>query len=226
MGVEGLVAKNPPAVPKWLFFLQVGIIVLSFGCLIAGAVNVSSFGGWARYSASSGPGGFLIFDAIFTWIIVGTMIAFERFAPQFYLRLTYVVLLPLSAIFWLSAWAWAASVASVWSGYDSSFWGGELSRYSASIAACAALGAFTWVAVVALTILYVLACFRDSSETPSQTEMGMSSKAEPAPAAAPAPAPAAATDAGAFNQQTQDYYGANPQQASPYPADNTPAQKP
>ena len=72
------------------------------------------------------------------------MIAFERFFPQFYIRLTYVVLLPITAIFWLSAWAWAASVASVFRGYNSSFWGDDLNRYSSSIAACAALGAFTW----------------------------------------------------------------------------------
>lgn len=237
-------ATGPPVLPKWLFYLRIAIIVLSLGCLIAGAVNVSAFDSWG-WSASSGPGGFLIFDAIFTWIILGTMLVFELWYHQFYLRLAYVVLLPLAAIFWLSAWAWAASVASVFRGSYNSFWGSDdLNRYSSSIAACAALGAFTWVAVIVLTIFFIIACLRDVTDTVHQTEMGMHAK--PETTSAPAPAPAAAPATG-FNQQTQDYYGAQSQphhevqpqqpvytqempspdqyqqqpQGTPYPAENT-----
>jgi hypothetical protein len=61
MAVEGLMAHGPPAQPKWLFFLTIGIIVLSFGAFIAACVNVSAYDSWG-WSASSGPGGFMIFD--------------------------------------------------------------------------------------------------------------------------------------------------------------------
>jgi len=201
-------ATGPPVLPKWLFYLRIAIIVLSLGVLIAAGVNVAAFDSWTRWSASSGPGGFLIFDVIFTWIILGTMLVFEFWYHQFYLRLAYVVLLPLAAIFWLSAWAWAASVASVFRGsYGDSFFGSDdLDRYSSSIAACAALGAFTWVAIIVLTIFYIVACLRDNNDTVHQTEMGMPSKTETTPA------PAAVPNNGAtgFNQQTQDYYSGQP----------------
>ncbi|KAK0388639.1 hypothetical protein NLU13_4882 [Sarocladium strictum] len=217
MAVEGLMAiGRPPVLPSWIFYLQIAIIVLSFGCLIAGAINVATFDGWAYYTSSSGPGGFTIFDAIFTWIVVGTMIVFGRWYHQFYIRLTYVVLLPLTAIFWLSAWAWSASVASAFRGAynDALFRSTALGRYGASIAACAALGAFTWVAIIVLTIFYIIACLRDGEDNAAnQTEMGMHTKTEtpaPATATAPAPAPAPATDVNGFNHQTQDYYGAQP----------------
>lgn len=74
------------------------------------------------------------------------MIVFELWYHKFYLRLVYVVLLPLAAIFWLSSWAWAASVASAFrGGYNGGFFQDDsLDRYGSSIAACAALGAFTW----------------------------------------------------------------------------------
>jgi hypothetical protein len=212
MAVEGLMAHGPPAQPKWLFFLTVGIIVLSFGAFIAACVNVSAYDSWG-WSASSGPGGFMIFDAIFTWIVLGTMIAFQYKFQKFYIRLTYVVLLPLCAIFWLSAWAWAASVASAFRGYDSFFRDSALDRFSRSIAACAALGAFTWVAIVVLTIFYIVACLRDDTNTAHSTEMGMGAKTEPTPTTGPVPT--AGTDGAAFNQQTQDYYGTPQTQAQP-----------
>jgi hypothetical protein len=88
------------------------------------------------------------------------MLVFEFWYHQFYLRLAYVVLLPLAAIFWLSAWAWAASVASVFRGsYGDSFFGSDdLDRYSSSIAACAALGAFTWYVMPAVAPLPTTPC--------------------------------------------------------------------
>jgi hypothetical protein len=62
MAVESLMATGPPVLPKWLFYLRIAIIVLSLGVLIAAGVNVAAFDSWTRWSASSGPGGFLIFD--------------------------------------------------------------------------------------------------------------------------------------------------------------------
>lgn len=56
----GLTAVGPVALPKWLFFLRIAILVLSLAVLIAAAYNVSLLGGY--YGASSTPAGFLIFD--------------------------------------------------------------------------------------------------------------------------------------------------------------------
>ena len=75
------------------------------------------------------------------------MLASEFFAPQLYLRLAFIGALVLDAIFWLSAWAWAASVASSWLGYYDDWGFGHdtsLNRYGSSMAAAAALGAVTW----------------------------------------------------------------------------------
>ena len=76
------------------------------------------------------------------------MLASEFFAPNLYLRLGFVAALILDAIFWLSAWAWAASVASdVLKLYDNSwhYYGGDrFHAYGASMAAGAALGAVNW----------------------------------------------------------------------------------
>lgn len=62
MAVEGLMATGPPAMPKWLLFLRIGIIVLCLGVLIAAGVNIAAFNSWSRYVSTAGPGGFLIFD--------------------------------------------------------------------------------------------------------------------------------------------------------------------
>lgn len=72
------------------------------------------------------------------------MLASEFFAPQLYFRLAFICGLILAAIFWLSAWAWAASFASDLyriygvGGYNDS------NPWAASMAAGAVLGAFTW----------------------------------------------------------------------------------
>lgn len=62
-GFNGLTAKGVPALPKWLLFLRIGIIVLSLGVLIAAAYNLSVYGGYL--AGYSGPAGFLIFDVSF-----------------------------------------------------------------------------------------------------------------------------------------------------------------
>jgi hypothetical protein len=60
-GFNGLTAKGVPALPKWLLFLRIAIIVLSLGVLIAAAYNLSLFDS-AYLAGYSGPAGFLIFD--------------------------------------------------------------------------------------------------------------------------------------------------------------------
>lgn len=74
------------------------------------------------------------------------MLVFEFFFARFYTRLVFIVLLTVLALFWLSAWAWAAS----WAGQldDLAGYIGRRSDYYqkfyASVAAAAALGAFVW----------------------------------------------------------------------------------
>jgi len=178
--VQGLTATGVPPMPKWLLFLRIGIIVLSLGVLIAAAYNISvSSGGYYYYGLTSGPAGFLIFDAIFTWLILGFMIASELFFPRLYYRLAFIVFLGLAIIFWLSAWAWAARWASFY---------GEYGRYAdiyGSITAAALFGALVWVALIVVTVFFVRASLADSegtvsasTSTPVDTELGQSIKPE------------------------------------------------
>jgi hypothetical protein len=86
-----------------------------------------------------------LLQAIFTWLILGFMLASEFFAPQLYIRIAFIGALILCAIFWLSAWAWAASVASsFYSWYDGWYGDHTFSAYGGSMAAAAAIGAVTW----------------------------------------------------------------------------------
>lgn len=152
--------------PLWLTILRGVALLLALGVLIAAAYHLSLLGSWAQYYGGSGPAGFLIFDvsylpslpnseqkqltpqkAIFTFLILGSMLAAEFFAPQLYMRLLFLGALVLAAIFWLSAWAWAAAWASdFYRVYDGSGLGraNGFDAWGASLAAGAALGAVTW----------------------------------------------------------------------------------
>ena len=71
------------------------------------------------------------------------MLAFEFAMPNLYFRIGFIGALALNIIFWLSAWAWGASIASLylgWGGFDSS----AGNKWGSSLAAASALGAFTW----------------------------------------------------------------------------------
>jgi hypothetical protein len=114
MNGKGLIAVGVPVLPFWLLIVRGAAIVLSLGVLIASAYYLSinrDFGGYVA-PIVSGPPGFLIFDVIFTWGILGTMIAFEFFLQKFYYRIVFFVLLILDVIFWLAAWAWSAERAA------------------------------------------------------------------------------------------------------------------
>jgi hypothetical protein len=73
------------------------------------------------------------------------MISFELAVHQMYIRILFMVCLILSAIFWLSAWAWAASVVSdFYNLVDGYHIGSTLTGYGASLAVATALGAINW----------------------------------------------------------------------------------
>lgn len=85
-------------------------------------------------------------QVIFTWLILGAMLASEFFLPQFYFRLAFVVFLTLDCLFWLSAWAWAARLANLVGslGHLTGSYDSARSRYYGSITAATVLGAFVW----------------------------------------------------------------------------------
>ncbi|KAF4982746.1 hypothetical protein FZEAL_1699 [Fusarium zealandicum] len=141
---QGLTATGVPPMPFWLTILRGIALLFALGTLIAAAYHISLLGGiYAAYFGGSGPAGFLIFDAVFTFLLLGPMLAAEFFAPQLYLRLLFVGALVLAAVFWLAAWAWAASwAATFYSHFDQVGYG--FGAWGASIAAGAALGAITW----------------------------------------------------------------------------------
>lgn len=185
-GAQGLTATGVPAMPLWLTILRGVIITFALGVLIAAAYNLSLFGGNSYYLSSySGPSGFMIFNAIFTWLILGLMFGAEFFAPQLYFRIAFVISLILCAIFWLSAWAWAASVAAdFYSWYDNWYSDSTFSAYGGSMAAEAAIGAVNWVLIIVLIVFFIRACIASPQSqnfpprTPAEAELAESKPAE------------------------------------------------
>ncbi|KAL6354581.1 hypothetical protein LRP88_11924 [Fusarium phalaenopsidis] len=166
---HGLTVTGVPKMPFWLTILRIVALVLSLGVLIAAAYHLSLLGGWSQYYS------------IFTFLILGGMLAAEFFAPHMYLRLLFVGALILDAIFWLSAWAWAASwTSNYYSIYNAAGFGlyAELKAWGASMLAGSVLGAFTWVVIIVIIVFFVKACMdspQDSSfspRAPSDPEMG------------------------------------------------------
>lgn len=131
--------------PFWLTIIRIVTIVLSLGVLIAAAYHVSLYRGHVYYG-DSGPAGFLIFDVVYTWILLGFMLVSEYWLPQFYYRIAFIGALLLAVIFWISAWAWAAAVSSWLFKYYDGWFGPQagLDGWGASLAAGAALGAVAW----------------------------------------------------------------------------------
>jgi hypothetical protein len=86
-------------------------------------------------------------------IILGATIAVEKFAPHLYFRLAIIIAYLLNIVFWLSGWAWSASIAALYltttcSSYlGSSYCSAPSSfevKFGASMAAAAGLGALAW----------------------------------------------------------------------------------
>ncbi len=61
-------------------------------------------------------GGIQIIQAIKTWLIYGILALFEFKYPNFFFRIVAIVLYGINIVFWLSAWAWSASIAALWLG--------------------------------------------------------------------------------------------------------------
>jgi len=201
--------------------MKYAILGLSLVCLAMGAWATASVGDYGIY-VSGGAGGLVIFVAILTFIVYGGGIALEKFSPNNFFRIGFLIGYIFSIIFWLSGWAWSASVAGVWNSYTRAIGSSRVSdnnpykQLGAALAVCAALGAVVWVMAIVNLVMFIKACVAD--ENNPNAELGnIKHQADGYPAAASYPAPAPAQPYGAQPQaypQTQTY----PQQpaASPY----------
>jgi lysylphosphatidylglycerol synthetase-like protein (DUF2156 family) len=103
--------------------------------------------------------------------VFGGALAIERWAPQFYYRVGFLVGHILTVIFWLTGWAWAASWAAYilsfdnYDSYDSIR--GAWKAFGQSIAACAGLGALVWVLCIIALVVHCWACMRSTKPTPN-----------------------------------------------------------
>ena len=79
----------------------------------------------------------------------------------------------LTCIFWLSSWAWSASWAAfVLAYYDGFFYVG-LHTFGSVMAACAALGAVTWILCIINLIFFILGSVQNHGSTASgDVELG------------------------------------------------------
>ncbi|KAF0329936.1 hypothetical protein K4K61_008345 [Colletotrichum sp. SAR11_59] len=183
--IRGLMGKGVPPTPTFFSILRVAVMVLSLAVLAACAYNLSLLGGQASYA---GPPGFMLFVSLFTLLILGGAMALERFAPQFYFRLALLIAYGVNVLFWLSGWAWSASIASLFLGntcIGSTCFGPttEETRYGASMAAAAGVGAVNWVMMIVVLFYFVKGCLTDPDcygiSTGHGAEMGsLSLKAE------------------------------------------------
>jgi len=181
MGTSGLMAKGvPPNMPQFLLFIRIAIIVLSVIILALAAYAISIFGSalgvYGGYVGGySGASGLLIFAVIKTWIIYGAFTFIEMKAPHLYYRLLAIIAYTISIIFWLSAWAWSASIGA-WYLTDYGYGYSGINPWrneGAALAACAGLGALLWILAIVHLVFLIRACLADSGTTaPHQAELG------------------------------------------------------
>ncbi|RYP09291.1 hypothetical protein DL764_001338 [Monosporascus ibericus] len=162
MGSKGLVAKGPPQLPGWVLYTKGAIILLSILILALAAYALSVHGGYSYYYSSGAPG-FLIFLAIYSWIVYGGTTVVEIWYAQWYYRVVVLVAYILAVILWLSAWAWAASWGSFILAYANYY--EPYQRYGSVVAACAGLGAIVWVIIIVNLVFFMRACLRDSGQS-------------------------------------------------------------
>jgi len=157
-------------------------------------------------------------QAILTFIVYGGGIALTHFSPSNFFRIGFLIGYIFSIIFWLSGWAWSASLAGVWLSYYDSYTraGYRVSnsdpgkQLGAALAVCAGLGAVVWVMCIVNLVMFIKACMSDPN---TDNELG-NMKTQPAgyPAAAYPQQPISQPQPG-YPQQPQGY----PQQpAAPY----------
>ncbi|KAI8623869.1 hypothetical protein F5Y19DRAFT_344773 [Xylariaceae sp. FL1651] len=175
MAAKGLIARGVPHLPGFFIYITGSIILLSI-IVLALAAYAQSLSGNSSYYYDSGVSGFLLFAAIWTWLIHGGALAVEHLAPRFYYRIGVLVGYILSVIFWLTGWSWAASWAAYilsFDNYDSydnirGYW----KAFGQTTAACAGLGALVWLLCIITLFIFCRACMRSSgSEPSSNTEL-------------------------------------------------------
>ncbi|KAM5353717.1 hypothetical protein ACJ41O_000367 [Fusarium nematophilum] len=162
---QGLTGTGVPKMPFWMTIIRGAALALSFGILIAAAHHLSHSGEFYRFYGSSSPAGFLIFNSIFTFLVLGGMLASEFFAPQLYFRLAFISGLTLAVIFWLSAWAWAASFSSdLYNLYGAGRYA-QSNTWAASLVAGAVLGAANWVVILVILVIFLRACMASPQDS-------------------------------------------------------------
>ncbi|KAI0553577.1 hypothetical protein F4679DRAFT_529653 [Xylaria curta] len=168
MSSDRLVARGVPTYPKFFVYV-VGLIILLSTVVLALAAYAESLSG--NYYYESDVPCFLLFVSIWTLLIYGGLLVIERCVPRFYYRIVFIIGQLLSVIFWITAWAWAASWASYtlsfdnYSSYDKIR--GAWMTYGKIIAACAGIGAGVWVFCIFAVIMFCSACKRSSTLAPT-----------------------------------------------------------
>lgn len=236
MGVRGLYSKGVPPQPPFLLWIKVAILVLSVIVLALAAYSISLSGGYGGYYGYgySGAGGLLIFVVIKTWIVYGLLLFFELKAPQYYYRLIGIIGYSFGVIFWLSGFAWAASIASLWLSLSQTCYGGicygaansATKAFGGAMGGCAGIGALIWILSIVNLVFFVRGCLADEGAvTHNNAELGHVPKQaeaqpqvyqqQPAPQQQPpyGQQPVYGQQQPAYGQQ-QPAYG---QQQQPYP---------
>ncbi|KAK7958474.1 hypothetical protein PG988_013322 [Apiospora saccharicola] len=172
MALSGLTAQGVPPQPKWLIFIKGAIILLAAVILALAAYALSLYSDISYYYSAGAPG-YLLFVTIFSWVVYGAAIFLELKANQFYYRIAMLLAYILTCIFWLSSWGWSASWAAfLLASYDGFYYTG-LHTFGSVMAACAALGAVTWVLCVINLIFFILGSVRNHDSTASgNVELG------------------------------------------------------
>ncbi|KAI1261036.1 hypothetical protein F5Y18DRAFT_403150 [Xylariaceae sp. FL1019] len=179
MALKGLLARGAPRLPKYTLYI-VGATILLSVIVLALAAYAQSLSGRSSYYYDSGIAGFLIFVAIWTWLVFGGIFGLEKYLPRFYYRVGVLVAQILTIIFWLSAWAWAASWAAYilsfdsYAGFDGI--GGSLKAFGQSIGACAGIGALIWIMSIVVLFIFSRACTNDTNTSTADVELGNSAK--------------------------------------------------
>ncbi|KAK8028301.1 hypothetical protein PG991_005357 [Apiospora marii] len=172
MAISGLTAPGVPPQPKWLIFIKGAIILLATVILALAAYALSLYGDIAYYYSAGAPG-YLLFVTIFSWIVYGVAIFLELKANQFYYRIAMLLAYILTCVFWLSSWAWSASWAAFTLAYYDGYFYSGLHTFGSVMAACAALGAVTWVLCIINLVFFIIGSVRNHHSTTSpDVELG------------------------------------------------------
>ncbi|KAK1635026.1 hypothetical protein BDP81DRAFT_322719 [Colletotrichum phormii] len=194
--IRGLMGKSAPPTPTFFSIVRIAVLVLSLAVLAACAYCLSLLGSYS--SSYTGPPGFMLFvvsrftdrtqryQSLFTLLILGGAMMVEHFAAHLYFRIAVLIGYGTNCLFWLSGWAWSASIAALFLG-DTCVQGTcfgpttEEKRYGGSMAGAAAVGAVNWVLMTIVLFYYIKGCLSDPDcygvSTGHGSEMG-SVKAE------------------------------------------------